>query len=306
MSLTNPLRPSPVQIAVSKRRPGVRKRAVFTGGGFAPPGYDEIIHIISIHARDVFNFINQQENNLYEWRSGSSDDTSAFGKPHAYLSTCFHPEQLKWGILYASGSHPHNSSGNINLYRFYEWDQMPNTHKPIYIDPNQYMPYEITIARFGGQANSAYGTAIVYFYRILNNQNQFVYQTNNLDSGHIKGIACGLTPRYGIEAVNNYGITKIPFQLFSQPNNRGANNIQDHYFGYAANATSTTLELGLKSHSFPFPLRDGILTVINETRVIDPLLRFAIVPHISIHKVGTIDELEMNASITVMVRCKGQ
>lgn len=305
MPFANPLRPSPVRIAVSKRRPGVRKRAIFTGGSFAPPGYDEIIHIISIHARDIFNFINQRENNLYEWRSGSSTDTSAFGKPNAYISTCFHPEQLKWGILYASGSHPYNSSGNINLYSFYEWDQMPNTHKPIYINPNQYMPYEITIARFGGQSNSAYGTAIVYFYRLLENQNQFVYQTNNLDSGPMKGIAFGLAPRYGIEAINSSGITRMPFQLFSQSNNRGANNIQDHYFGYAANATSTTLDLGLKSHSFPFPLREGILTVINETRVIDPLLRFAIVPHITIYKVGT-TELEMDSSITVIVRCKGQ
>lgn len=310
MILTVPFRYSPAKISVPRRVRGVRKRKLFYGGSFAPPGYDEIIHVTTLHARDCFNYINQIETQLgnpqYQWRSApaGSGDPTAFGLPNAFLASCFHPASKKFGIAYARGTSPFSS--DTNFYKFYEMNEMPACHKPIYINPSHYLPYEITIARFGHQSNNMFGSCILYFYRVSGNQSPFEYQTNTIIETlnyRYKGIAAGVNPSYGIAAVNTTGVTNRPFQIFSQPNTRPQPNIQDQYLDYASNQTDTTLNLGLVSRSFPFPLIEGLLS--GDPPSLDPNVRIAILPHIASYSPDSTN-LEMEASVMVMVRCKSQ
>lgn len=276
---------------------GIRKRQVFFGGEFAPSGYDEIVHAVSIEPRYAMEQINAEHNTGYTWTSGS-------GNPH-FGQTVARVAPYRWNNQWGFSVSPTDDYGGFMFYSLPD-HRIPRTMRPIYIDPNHYLPTELIIWRSGRYSNSITTFVCIYYYDIRNTPANDPYEFHlatpeqNIPSVG-RGVNIGiLSYRRYLVANTTVGLPLIAenFDLATLQSNGG--DLQSLYFGYNPNNSTTTQNTSGCSFVVPFPYRDVLVS--GNPPTINPHIRIAIVPVISIPTLAT-GVLEVAPIGGVQVRC---
>lgn len=294
--MTTALRLNEAEVKPIQRGRGVLKRGLFHGGVFAPPGYSEIVHIVSIAPRDLMILNNQYftGNQQFQWlvSDAGTESPPPFSFDALDVSTS-RSNANEWVMTY----YRRTSDG----YQFRSF-HIPPTMRPIYIDPNNYIPTEITIARYGRRSNAAWGGAAIYFYKLPNETADPYFFHNHTINRLLYSINKNAPNPSVIPYLDGFGISghliNSPFALPALANGGGA--IQTAYFGgYGENNTTNNQNVCCVSHTFPFPIRANLFNAEN-TRF-DPLVRIAITP---IARVDRTNGLEHYPIVMVKVKCK--
>lgn len=274
---------------------GIRKRQVFFGGEFAPPGYDEIVHAVSIEPRYAMEQINAEHNTGYTWSSGSGD-------PH-FGQTVARVAPYRWNNQWGFSVSPTNDYGGFMFYSLPD-HRIPRTMRPIYIDPNHYLPTELIIWRGGIRHNSAFTIVCIYYYDIRNTPANDPYEFHlATPEQNIPLVGRGvniaiLSYRRQLVTDGAQAMIAENFDLATLPSNGG--DLQSLYFGYNPNTSSTTQNTLGCSFVVPFPYRDVLVS--GNPPTINPHIRIAIVPVVQTTTLTT-GVLEVAPIGGVQVRC---
>lgn len=276
---------------------GIRKRQVFFGGEFAPPGYDEIVHAVSIEPRYAMEQINAEHNTGYTWTSGT-------GNPH-FGQTLARVASYRWNNQWGFSVSPTNDYGGFMFYGLSDY-RIPPTMRPIYINPNDYLPTELIIWRGGLRSNSAQTMVCIYCYDIRNTPANDPYEFHlatpeqNISSVP-RGVNISIVSyRRYLDTNTTSTMTVIAenFDLATLQSNGG--DLQSLYFGYNPNNSTTTQNTSGCSFVVPFPYRDVLVS--GNPPTINPHIRIAIVPVVQMPTLAT-NVLEVAPIGGVQVRC---
>lgn len=276
---------------------GIRKRQVFFGGEFAPPGYDEIVHAVSVEPRYAMEQINAQHNTNYTWTSGSGNPN--FGQTQARVAP------YRWNNQWGFSISPTTDYGGFMFYNLPD-NRIPPTMRPIYINPNHYLPTELIIWRGGLRSNSAYTIVGVYYYDIRNTPTNDPYEFHLATpeqnvSGVPRGVNITIVPfRRYLDTNTTSTMTVIAenFDIGTLASNGG--DLQNLYFGYNSNNSSSNQNTSGCSFVVPFPYRNVLFS--GNPPTINPHIRIAIVPVIQVTTLAT-SVLEAAPIGGVQVRC---
>lgn len=285
---------SPVAVKPIIRTRGIIDRALYHGGQFAPPGHSEIVHTTSIAARDLMLINNaQRPSNQYQWAISTNNMTPPPFGVNALTIATYRNNNSQWGISVRRGS----SGGNFDFIPL----DLPPTMLPIYINPNHYVPTEITITGYGMRHDMSRRLVAVYFYRLDSpNTDEFFFHDRTIARidtvGNQRNNLLGVIPQrrfFGTQVVPN------SFTVLTLAN--GSGDIQSSYFGsYAPNNDTVDQSVAFNGHTFPFPLRSNLLN--SEGTAFHPDVRIAIVPLIEV-LFGS-DFIEHYPVVAVRVKCK--
>lgn len=290
--------PIPVR-SLTQRVRGVVRRAVFHGAELATPGYSEIRHTTAFYPRDVINLYNAS-NSSYQihWRQGSTNTSTErdLVNNSQQVMAPYRDNTGNWGFVL------NKLNGSLtNTFDFYALPNLPKEMRPIYIRLADYLPQEITIARYGRRTNNARAGVVIIFYRPSTNPNDIFY------FHHGNAIPANLINRQRNIALVGANPTKLSFPsrfifddcfLFSLSNGQGV--LQQSYFGYALNdfAGNQTYPSTCNTVVYSFPIRENLLDANGR---IDPDIYVAIVPYVRFDHTP----LEAAPMVSVCVKCRG-
>lgn len=285
---------SPVAVKPIVRTKGIIDRALYHGGQFAPPGHSEIVHTTSIAARDLMLINNaQRPSNQYQWAISTNTMTPPPFGVNALTIATYRNNNSQWGISVRRGP-------NVWEFDFIPLD-LPSTMLPIYINPNHYVPTEITITGYGIRSNNAQKMALIYFYRLdSSSTDEFFFHNRTIARIVTVGIQrnniLGVIPQRKF-----FGTQVVPDSFTALTLANGSGEIQSSYFGsYAPNNDTVDQAVGFNGHTFSFPLRSNLLN--SAGTAFHPDVRIAIVPLVTVHFGSNF--IEHYPTVAVRVKCK--